>query len=95
MLCARVAKTPIVVDIPEARIDGVDDCESDEHRFVRAGFVDAVDAQGHVEDDRSEVFAAIEKMGKLVTRIPVSANTLQGTPYTRQAREKAHSAQMR
>lgn len=59
MLRARITETPIIVDIPEARVYGVNGSECNEYRFVRTGLVDPVDAQGHVEDDRCEVFAAV------------------------------------
>ena len=80
MLCTRVTKTPIIVDVPKARVDRVDGSESDEYRFVWSGFVDAVDAKCHVEYDGCEVFATVEEMGKFVPCIPVSTDTLQGTP---------------
>lgn len=95
MPCTRITKTPVVVNIPEACVHGVDHSESDECCLVRTGFVDAIDAQRHVIDDSCEVFATVEKVRELVARIPVPADTLQGTPDTWQAREETHGAQMR
>jgi hypothetical protein len=43
-LCMRIAKTPVIVDIPETRVNGVDDSEGDEHGSMRGRLVDPVNA---------------------------------------------------
>jgi hypothetical protein len=80
MSCARITQTPIVVDIPEACVDSVDDSESDKRRFVWAALIDAIDAQRHVVHDSCEVLATVKKMREFVACVPVSTDTLQSTP---------------
>lgn len=44
VLSTWVAETPIIVNIPETCVDGVDGGKSDEERAMCCAFVDAVDA---------------------------------------------------
>ena len=81
-LCVWIAKTPVVVDVPETRVDGVNDSKGDKHGAMRGCLVDSVDAQCCIEDDGSKVFAAVEKMRELVACIPITSNALQGAPYS-------------
>ena len=54
---AGVAERPVVVDVPEAGVDGVYGGEGDEEGAVGGGLFDAVDAEGYVEDDCCDVFS--------------------------------------
>lgn len=56
----RVSKTPIVVDVPEAGVYAVDDGKSNESCLRSMLLINAVDAQGGVEQDRRKILAAIE-----------------------------------
>jgi hypothetical protein len=84
VLCSWVTKTPVVVDVPKTRVNGVDNSESDKHRTILTSLIDAIYAQRHIKDDRGKVFAAIEKVGEFVACIPISPDTLQSTPDARQ-----------
>ena len=55
-----VAETPVIVDVPEARIDGVNCCKGNEEGAVRGRLLDAIDAKGHVEDDGCQILPEIE-----------------------------------
>lgn len=63
------------------RVDGVDDGKGNEHSSVGIVLLDAVYAQRHVEEDTGQVFPAVHKMWEHISRIPVTADTLQRTPY--------------
>ena len=76
VLGMRVTETPVVVNVPEGGVGGIDDSEGDEGGFIGAGLVHAVDTEGHVVDDGCEVFAAIEEMGEFVACVGVSTETL-------------------
>lgn len=90
----RVAERPVVVNVPEGGVGGIDDSEGDEGGFIGAGLVHAVDTEGHVVDDGCEVFAAIEEMGEFVACVPVAADALEGAPDAGEAGEEAHGAQV-
>lgn len=83
MLGVRITQTPIVVDIPKARIDAVDGSEQDPDCLGRRTIVHAIDAQGGVEQDSGDVFSAVEQVGELVSRVFVTSEALQQSPYTR------------
>ena len=87
-----VAETPVVVDVPEARIYAVDGREQDEDCLGRYLFVHAVNAQGCIEKYSGHVLPAVEEMGKLVPCIPVTSETLQQTPYAGQRTKKPGDA---
>lgn len=54
---AGVAERPVVVDVPEAGVDGIYGGEGDEEGAVGGCLFDAVDAEGYVEDDCCDVFS--------------------------------------
>jgi hypothetical protein len=91
----RVAQTPVVVNIPEARVDAVDDSKGDVNCFGGSSVVQTVNAKRCIEQDSGSVLSTVQQMGKLVTSVPVSAKTLQQPPYAGQCRKKAGDAQMR
>lgn len=59
VLGVRVAQTPIVVDIPEAGVDAVDDSERDVNCLGGGSAVHAMNAQCRVEQDSGSVFSAV------------------------------------
>lgn len=77
MLGTRVAQTPVVVNVPEARVDAVDDTKRHVRCLGGGPSIQAVDAQCYVEEDRRSVLSPVEQVGKFVARIPVTAKTLK------------------
>ena len=85
---AGVAERPVVVDVPEAGVDGVYSGEGDEEGAVGGCLFDAVDAEGYVEDDCCDVFSPVEQMREGVTGVVVAAEALDCSPYSRECGEE-------
>lgn len=83
MFSVGVAETPVVVYVPEASVDRIDNCKGDEQGTVGRALVNAVYAKSHVEENGGGVFAQVEKMGKGVASVVESSETLDGAPYSR------------
>lgn len=83
-----VSKTPVVVDVPEARVNRVDGSEGDENSAVCVGFIDTIDTECHVEYDGCHVFAHVEQMREGVSCIMVAAKALYCSPYAREGGEE-------
>jgi hypothetical protein len=95
MFGMRVAKTPVVIDIPEASVDAIDGGKGDEGSVRSGTLIVAVNAQARIEHDGSEVLAAIEQMWKLVPRVGITTYTLQGAPCTRECSQEAYNTKIR
>jgi len=89
ILRVGIAETPIIVHVPEASVDGIDDGEGDKDGVVSRRFFDAVDAERHIEDNACHVLAQIEEMGECVSGIVVTAETLDCSPDAREGGEEA------
>lgn len=87
-----IAQAPVVVDIPEARVNTVDDSKGNVGCFGGSSVVQAVNAEGCIEQDSGGILSTVQQMGKLIASVPVSAKTLKQPPYTGQRREKASDA---
>jgi hypothetical protein len=92
MFGTRITETPIVVNVPETAVDGIDDGEGDEHGAVSGAFVDAVDAECHIEEDRCRVLAHIEQMREGVSSVVVTAEALYCSPYARERGKEANKS---
>jgi hypothetical protein len=90
-----ISQTPIIVDVPEARINAVNDPKSDVCGSGRGPAVHTVNAECCIEQDSGSVLSAVQQMGEFISSVFVSAQTLQQPPYTRQRRKKPGNAQMR
>lgn len=92
MLGMWVTETPVVVDVPEARVDAVDGCEQYEDCLGGRFLIHAVDAGGNIEQDGCDVLSAVQQMRELVSGVFVTSQTLHQSPYTRQRRHNAGNA---
>lgn len=75
-------------------IDSVDRRESDEDRKVSPRPVDSIDAECEIIQYSHAVFAAVDEVGKYVSRIVVTTNALQCTPDTGKCREESKKPRM-
>ena len=91
----RVAETPVIVDVPERRVDAVDSSERDEDSSSRRPLINAVDAKGGVEHDGREILAEIEQMREFVACVGVTAQTLQSAPDAGEGGHEADDAHVR
>lgn len=88
MLSTGISETPIVVDVPEARVDGVHGRKGDEDCTMGCGLIDAIDAESHVEDDSCHVLAQVEQMWECIAGVMVSTEALNRSPYTGECGEE-------
>lgn len=94
MLSVWIAKTPVVVDVPETCVHTVDGRKSDESSARRRPLIHTIDAQRSVEHDGCHVLAEIEQMREFVLRVGIAAKTLQSSPDSRKCGQKSDDAQM-
>jgi hypothetical protein len=94
MFGTRITETPVVVDVPETAVDGIDGGKRDEHGAISSGFVDAVDAECHVEEDRCCVLAHVEQMREGVSGVVVTAETLYCSPYARERGKETNQSRV-
>ena len=56
----RVTETPVVVNVPKARVDAVDGCKKYEDCLGGRLLIHAVDADGGIEQDSRHVLSAVK-----------------------------------
>lgn len=89
MLCIWVAKTPIVVYIPEATVDGIDCSKGDEEGTIGGTLIYTIDAEYHVEHDSRCVFSQVQKVRECIAGVMIASVTLDRAPNAGKGGEKA------
>lgn len=91
-----VAKlTPIHDEVPDTSIYSIDGCERNEHGHERRVWRHSIQTQAHVVQYGEHVFATVDEMRERITRVIVPSETLQCSPYGREACEESEQPRMR
>lgn len=90
-----VAQAPIHDQIPDRRVDSIQQAEGDESCLETRVFVNAVHAQGHIVEDTEHILPQIQQMRECVSGVSESTDTLEGSPYRGKRGEEPEKSGMR